>query len=134
MHQNAKLKTIETFDYHENKWSSFPSMLEQRENHTVISISNKMFVIGGCGYNMNCEVFDVVTRKFTYIGSWPKWTGNISPYQIVSFGYNVYIFLEDYQNGFNVHSYDVKNDSLSYKTSLNLKNTMNFCFTKIPMT
>ena len=66
-----KNNTIEAYDYHENKWSYFPNMLSPRFNHTAISITNKMFMIGG--RQDNFEVFDSVTRNFTYIKSVPKW-------------------------------------------------------------
>ena len=57
------LKITETYNYHENKWSAFPCMLLRRANHTAVSISNKMFVIGGYFNHSsnNCEVFDSVT-------------------------------------------------------------------------
>ena len=63
--------SIEAYGHNENKWSSFPSMLRPRANHTAISISNKMFMIGG-SFNYwdvldDFEVFDGVTRKFTSI-------------------------------------------------------------------
>ena len=48
-----KLDFLEAYDYHENKWSSFRSMLKQRNNHTAVSIGNKMFIAGGM--SSSCE-------------------------------------------------------------------------------
>ena len=57
------LKTTEAYDYHEKKLPAFPRMLLRRANHTAVSISKKIFVIGGYFNHSsnNCEVFDSVT-------------------------------------------------------------------------
>ena len=54
------LNSVESYDYHENKWSYFPCMLSKRANHTAVSIGNKLFMIGGS--SNNSEVFDSVTK------------------------------------------------------------------------
>ena len=131
------LKSIEAYDYYENKWSSFPSMLFQRQGHTAVSVTNKMFMIGGHyeifqGY-CNSEVFDSVTRKFTYIKNEPTWMKNLTQNHTVSFGYKIYFFVREDGNEIKVHSYDVKKDLFSYKTSLSLEDTVNFSTTKVPM-
>ena len=41
------LKSVETYDRHENKWNYIPDMIERRYNHGSLSMGNKMFVIGG---------------------------------------------------------------------------------------
>ena len=43
--------TIEAYGYHKNKVSYFPCMLSPRNNCTIVSISNKMLMIGGCQDN-----------------------------------------------------------------------------------
>ena len=45
-----------------------PDMVEERSSHAAVSVSNKMFVIGGYK-NTNCEIFDSCSRKFTSIYS-----------------------------------------------------------------
>ena len=62
------LKSIESYDYYENKWTNLPNMLEERNDHAAVSMGNKLFVIGG-RYTTNCEVFDSFSRKFTEINS-----------------------------------------------------------------
>ena len=137
--KDKTVSSVEAYDYHENKWSSFPSMLTPRENHTAVSISNKMFVIGGSDVTFvgstfsNSEVFDSATRKFTNIKNAPKWIEHISPYQTVSFGYNIYCFVRQDDNEVNVHSYDVKKDLFCYKTSVSIENTANVRSTRVPM-
>ena len=63
---NEILISVESYDHHENKWTDLPDMLHGRHNHVALSIDNKMFVIGG-KWNLSCEVFDRVSRKFTYL-------------------------------------------------------------------
>ena len=46
-------------------------MLSPRNNHSAVSIGDKMFMIGGS--KDYCEVFDSVTRNFMYIKTLPKW-------------------------------------------------------------
>ena len=52
--------------YYENKWTYLPEMIEGRFEHGSVSMGNKMFVIGGI-WRLSGEVFDSVSRKFTYI-------------------------------------------------------------------
>ena len=63
---NGSLKSVEAYDYYENKWAYLPGMIEKRDNHASVSTSNKLFVIGG-SENLTCEIFDCCSRKFSYI-------------------------------------------------------------------
>ena len=67
----SRLSSVEAYNSHENKWVRFPHMLERRSEHDIVSMGNRMFVIGGRIDN-TCEVFDSVTNKFTYIENTPK--------------------------------------------------------------
>ena len=51
------LKSVEAYDYYENKWDSFPCMINKRYLHGAVCMGNKLFVIGG-EYNATCEVVD----------------------------------------------------------------------------
>ena len=62
----TQLTSVETYDYYEDKWTCLPDLLEGRCNHAVVSMVNKMFVIGG-EHTTSCEVFDSCSRKFTKI-------------------------------------------------------------------
>ena len=42
-----ELKSVETYDYYEDKWTYLADMIEQRSDHAAVSIGNKTFVIGG---------------------------------------------------------------------------------------
>ena len=138
LHEN--LNSIEIYDFHENKWSYFPSMLSSRNNHSVVSIGNKMFMIGGSrDYS---EVFDSFTRKFTYIKTLPLWIRTpivnfqlrfISSYQVVNIGYKIYLFQRE-NDKVKLHSYDVKNEFSSFKTSVEMKNFQKLSYIKVPNT
>ena len=113
-------------------------MLEERENHVSVGISNKLFMIGGsskgCSKNFRFfEVFDSVNRKFTSIKSKPKWIEYLKPNRIVYVGYNIYFFVGEENNEVKVYSFDVNNYIIKHKTSLNLENTKGFICTKVSM-
>ena len=65
---NRELKSVEAYDYYENKWKFLPDMINYRSDHATVSMGNKLFVIGGY-YTKSCEVFDSYVRKFTKIRS-----------------------------------------------------------------
>ena len=65
----VSLKSVEAYDYYENKWNYLSDMIKKRYHHSSVSMGNKMFVVGG-GENTDelaGEVFDSFSRKFTYI-------------------------------------------------------------------
>ena len=104
-------------------------MLNPRYDHAAVSISNKMYMVGGC--SDICEVF--VTRKFTSISILLKWIRSYGPNQIVCVGYNIYFFLKGQNKEIRVHSYVLKNNWCSFKTSLNMNYTASFSCTKVSM-
>ena len=133
------LNTIEAYDYHENKWSCLPSMLSPRVNHTAVSISNKMIMIGG--NSENSEIFDSITRKFTYIKTFPKWVGKSkiylphrfnNPYQVVDIANKIYFFCIKNMK-VKVYRYDVRNDSFTFVTSRKTESLGKFSCIKVPM-
>ena len=131
-----KLKSIEGFDFHENKWYYFPDMLSPRINHSAVSIGNKMFLIGGTAEYS--EVFDSITRKFTYIKTLPKWVRtseldfyDISSYKVVSIGDAIY-FLQIGDKKINVHSYEVRKNRFCYKTSIEIESFKKIGCIKVP--
>ena len=89
-----ELKSVEAYDYYENKWTYLPDMIEERFYHAAASMGNKQFVIGG-DINTNCEVFDSSSRKFTNIHS--EICSDLESLYFYGFGIgnNVVIFQED---------------------------------------
>ena len=140
LHQRViYLNTIEAYDYHENRWSYLPSMLSKRANHSAVSISNKMIIIGGSSDYF--EIFDSVTRKFTYIKTIPNWARTSkpdwhrrvnNPYQVIDIANKIYLFRME-NNKVNVYRYDVRNDLFTFKTSVETESFEKFSCIKIPM-
>ena len=64
--EERKLKPVETYDHHENKWSHLPDILEKRSGHFSVSLGNKLFVLSNC-FSQFSEVFDSISRKFNFI-------------------------------------------------------------------
>ena len=46
-YNRGELKSVEAYDHHKNKWSILPDMIDERYKHGVVSMGNKMFVVGG---------------------------------------------------------------------------------------
>ena len=102
-------KSVEAYDYYENKWTYLPDMIEERSNHAAVSMGNKMFVIGGYD-NTSCEMFDSFSKKFTNINSKIK-VSDIKEccFYAYSFGKNILVF-QDFQEPLKetlVYNYDV---------------------------
>ena len=57
-----QLKSVEAYDYYENKWTYLPDMIERRRFHASVSMDNKLFVIGGY-YTESSEVFNSFFQK-----------------------------------------------------------------------
>ena len=62
--EDDELKSVEQYDYFEDKWINLSDLIEERSCHAAVSMGNKMFVIGGY-WTTSCEVFDSYSRKFT---------------------------------------------------------------------
>ena len=101
----SQFNSVESYDFHENKWTYLPDMIEERCNHAAVSMGNKLFVIGG-SKTTNCELFDSFSRKFTNINS------EIFPiletwyYDAFSIGNNIVVF-QEHPTETAVYSYDV---------------------------
>ena len=66
--QGTELKSVEAYDYYDNKWTYLPDMIEERYGHASVSMGDKMFVIDG-KLTASCEVFESFSRKFSAIKS-----------------------------------------------------------------
>ena len=128
-------KLVEAYDYYENKWSYFPDVIEERHDHASVSMSNKLFVIGGYD-NTNCEVFDSFSRKFTLIKA--DVLNSRSPlfYKAVCIGNSILVIIENYDSSrkdktiSNMCIYDVEKNHWSKKNCSFLKSLNNMAFVK----
>ena len=61
------LNSVERYDPHLNLWSYMPDLCDEQRYHGSVAMGDKLFVIG----RQSCEVFDVVSGKFTRITPLP---------------------------------------------------------------
>ena len=70
-------KSVETYDHYLNEWKLLPNMQAGRKLPGLLSKGNKLYVISGgqpkfrhyVGYRNTHEVYDCLTKKFTFIAS-----------------------------------------------------------------
>ena len=92
-----------------------------------------MFIIGGS--NDHSEVFDSITRKFTYIKTIPNLSWHIrvdNPFQVVDIADKIYFF-RMYNNKVKVYIYDVRKNLFTFKTSIEMRNFDLVSCIKVPM-
>ena len=118
--EDYDLKSVEAYDYYENKRTYLPDMVEERSQHAVVSMGCKIFVIGG-NCTTSCEVFNSFSRKFTTLKS----ASNLSSLAIMStiatcIGDSVLVIHHPFENTINpyngrptVQLYDATEDSWS---------------------
>ena len=93
----SDLKSVEAYCFHENKWTQLPDMLKGKCDHDIVSTGNKIFVISRMD-NIDSEVFDSITNKFTLLKENPH-KNNIDCYSIkssaISVGYKIHGFIDE---------------------------------------
>ena len=88
-------------------------MNEKRRNHASVSMSNKLFVIGGQKIS-SCEVFDSCSRKFTIINSEIKVSALVGNYfKAFCIGSNIVVFYHSDSHKSVVYMYDVNESKWS---------------------
>ena len=87
------LKSVEAYDHYENKWTFLPDMNEVRYDHALVSMGNKMFVIGEFKKS-TCEMFDSSSRRFCYIKTCSDFTNDMGNFQAVCIDNRIVIFGE----------------------------------------
>ena len=114
----GSLKSVESYDYHEDKWIFLPDMIFERCGHAAVSMGNKMFIIGGFDegiYTLPCEVFDKFSNKFSCIESPLRIQDVIEqPYCV---GNKIVIITDWHENTTWFNVYDVDQNSWSGKNS-----------------
>ena len=63
-------KSVEAYDHASNSWSHMPDMIAPRVGHSLVSVKNKLFVVGG--ETKTFEVFDARSNNFINIKQPPK--------------------------------------------------------------
>ena len=65
-----RLRSVESFDHHENKWTFLCDMIDAKALHSSVSMGNKMFVIDRF-LSSSFEVYESVSRKFSFLNIIP---------------------------------------------------------------
>ena len=125
--------SVETYDYHDNKWNYLPSMTDRRYGHSTVSMGNKLFVVGGYKTS-SCEVFDSKSRKFVIlkqVSNMPNFDKNI--FKSVCIGDNIVVFIDDVVKfGTQIYSFDVCEEKWSHCDS-KLVAKFGMSYVKYPM-
>ena len=89
---NALLNTVEAYDHVADDWSNIPNMIERRNGHKLVAVSNKLFVIGGHSTSP-CEVFDSTCKQFISITPPFRYLNYLSSVsEVVSIGAKLVVF------------------------------------------
>ena len=118
-------KTVEVYDHIANTWTYMPNMVEERWNHSLVSIKSKLFVISR--FNTG-EVYDKATNKFTLIKP-STITYTYGEIQATSMGNKIVVFRGDESK---VMFYDTDKDEWSEIKYDYLKAQGCAAFIKIP--
>ena len=81
------LNSVESYDVAEITWTAMTNMIEQRFGDSLVSVKNKLFVLGG-NNDGTCEVFESSSNKFVVLKSPPLFNCN----NAFSIGTKIYIF------------------------------------------
>ena len=108
--------TVEIYDHIANRWSNMPSMVKIRNNHSLVAIKSKLYVIGSnC---RTCEVFDKTTNKFTMFKAPPSLNYHFSKVGATSIGNKIVVFGKDDSK---ILLYDTDNDDWNEESCEQLK-------------
>ena len=102
------LKSVESYDYYDNKRTFLPNMVEGRSCHAAVSMGNKMFVIGGIR-TTKCEVLDSFSGNFTLIKPFSSQsTRENSEFGAVCIANNIFVWHENHvSEETKIYTYDV---------------------------
>ena len=83
---------VESYDHHLDEWTLLPDMREGRSCPGLLARGNKLYVVGGGEFESSHEVYDCVTKSFTFIASYELkgWTKNEK--FLVTSGNSVFVF------------------------------------------
>ena len=102
-------KSVEAYDYYENKWTYLPDMIKHKSSHAQVSMGNKLFVFKEKQDDILSEVFDSVSRKFTLFQPYNSRQGYCSHVQAFSVGCNIVAFSYHFEYT-GIFIYDVQNN------------------------
>ena len=130
----SNLKSVEAYDYYENKWSYLPDMIQGKYSHGSVGLCNKIFIIGNV-FDTS-EVFDSNSRVFTEIKNINNKSYSLRRTALVGIGYKIIVFGTMYRDQYKskdemLFIYDIFSDQWTEKENY-LTNKVTTC-TKVPV-
>ena len=122
---------VGAYDYYEDNYTYLPDMIKIRSNHGAVSMGNKMFVIGG-ERNSTSEVFDSISRKFTYITNMLTCAKQIKHVRAVGIDRKIIVFPRIYCVYDEVHIFDTVKDECCIRNNLDGVKPVTSC-SKLPI-
>ena len=116
--ESQALKSVEAFDHRLDRWLFLADMQTERLDPGAVAKGNKLFVINGfC--ESRCEVYDSVSKKFSFIASRGfRYSLELSCHPVI-FGNNIVVLSRDVFNDDLVCKYDIeKNEWLESRSQL----------------
>ena len=118
------LNTVESYDVLPKKWSKMPSMVENKSDHSLVAVKNKLFVIQVSYYS--CEVYDSVCKKFAQLKPFYL---ELEYTNAMPIGKYIYVFENDSTD---VYRYDVDKDLWESAPRKVTKSIEDFFCVKVP--
>ena len=128
-HDGGRWETVEAYDHVLNCWSPMPDMNAKRYLHKTCVVKNKMFVVGGCFYTSDCEVFDSLSNMFVWLKMSERFHDKRLFNGVFSIG-SRFVALSDFSK--TALWYDVENDEWSEETCEVSEHLEQFSCAKIP--
>ena len=120
--------TVEVYDHVADAWSYMPNMIRSRMSHNLITVSDKLFAIGG--YTDTSEVYSSFSKKFIALKQQPSSLNFVlNGYEAVSVGRRIFLFGG---NSTIVVTYDVDKKEWSEEFCEVTKSIKDYAINKIP--
>lgn len=126
---NTEKKTGEAYDCVADEWSNFPNMTVVRYAHSLLSVNNKLYAIGGQMKILLNEVFDPVCGKFVALKSYDWKQKHTFIPRAVAFGRKILVFRLNLKQ---VVSYDVDDNEWSQELCEMKNSIYSFECVKLP--
>ena len=128
------MKSVESYDHHENKWSFLSDMNVAKKYHYATSLGNKMFVTDVDNLARS-EVYDNISRKFTLFNiKRPVGQFTRSNFKILRISNKFILFADSYRS-LQLYVYNVDKNKWVFEKNLQKEN-FNFpaycSFEKLP--
>ena len=116
------LNTVEAYDVFANEWSPMANMNERTDDHKMVVVGDKLFVIPHGTYS--CDVFDNASKKFVAL----RCPFEFFRYcRVVAIGETIYVF----DRNSSIYCYDVNENKWSVESCGATENILGFSCVKL---